>query len=201
MTNASLAGRGVNRSNQIPTDPVEARALVARAARGDSTAWTEIVMRYGFILRNTARRYELTAEERDDAIQNVWQKAVEHLHTLRDGAALPGWLATSMRRECLAVIRARMREMPVGSLAEHDSDNGEPEIAETVIFMQEAAALHRAISELPNRHRALICALMETPAPTYAEISNRLKMPIGSIGPNRGRALAQLATNLAQLRP
>jgi DNA-directed RNA polymerase specialized sigma24 family protein len=93
-----------------------------------------------------------------------------------------------------------MREMPIGSIAEHDSDNGQPEIVETVIFMQEAAALHRAIRELPSRQRALICALMETPAPTYAEISNRLSMPIGSIGPNRGRALAQLATNLAQLR-
>jgi RNA polymerase sigma factor (sigma-70 family) len=200
MTNATLAGRSMQRSNQIPTDPAEARALVARAARGDSSAWNEIVVRYGSILHNTVRRYELTAEERDDAIQTIWQKAVEHLHTLRDGAALPGWLATSIRRECLAVIRARAREMPVSSMAEHDNGNRQPEIVDIVISIHEAAALHRSIRELPRQQRAIICALMETPVPTYAEISNRLNMPIGSIGPNRGRALAHLATSLARLR-
>jgi DNA-directed RNA polymerase specialized sigma24 family protein len=85
-------------------------------------------------------------------------------------------------------------------MADHDSGNGQPEIVDTVISIHEAAALHRAISELPRQQRAIICALMETPVPTYAEVSNRLNMPIGSIGPNRGRALAQLAISLARLR-
>jgi DNA-directed RNA polymerase specialized sigma24 family protein len=91
MTTANLSDRA-KRSSSVPTDPEEARALVVRATRGDSAAWTEIVQRYGLILHSTARRYGLSPDEHDDAVQRIWQHAVEHLHTVRDGAALPdGW--------------------------------------------------------------------------------------------------------------
>jgi DNA-directed RNA polymerase specialized sigma24 family protein len=127
MTTANLSDRA-KRSSPVPTDPQEARALVARATRGDSAAWTEIVQRYGLILHSTAWRYGLSPEEHDDAVQRIWQQAVEHLHTVRDGAALPGWLATSIRRECLAVIRARAREALAGDMAEHDAHTGQPDV-------------------------------------------------------------------------
>jgi hypothetical protein len=34
--------------------------------------------------------------------------------------------------------------------------------------------------------------MLSTPAPTYEQLSTRLEMPVGSIGPTRDRALARL---------
>jgi len=36
--------------------------------------------------------------------------------------------------------------------------------------------------------------MIATPAPSYAEVSEALGMPIGSIGPTRARCLASLRT-------
>ena len=183
--------------------PADARALVADAIRGNSAAWTEIVRRYEPALHATARRFGLGREEHEDAVQRIWQRAVEHLPAVRDGAALPGWLTTSMRRECLTTLRTRLREMPSGDMSDHYSktdEADEADVADVITSTQKAEALHRAVDELPHRQRAVICAMLETPIPSYAEISNRLNIPIGSIGPIRGRALRRLASILGALR-
>jgi RNA polymerase sigma factor (sigma-70 family) len=173
---------------------------VARALEGDSIAWTELVTRYESILRAAARRLGLSREGKDDAVQRTWQRAVEHLHELRDPAALPGWLATTTRRECLAVLRARIREALVGDLFDRETTNGQPSLVDAVVSAEEARALRRAVEDLPSHQRALMHVLLETPVPSYAEISHRLSTPIGSIGPVRGRAMQRLARALAPLR-
>jgi RNA polymerase sigma factor (sigma-70 family) len=178
-------------------DAADVGTLVAQAVQGDSAAWTELIRRHENILHGTARRFRLSREEHDDAVQRTWQRTVEHLCDLRNAAALPGWLATSMRRECLAMLRARVREAPAGDMSDHDARTDQPDVVDVVISSQEAQALHRAVEELPSPQRALIRALLETPIPSYAEISHRLNMPIGSIGPIRGRALQRLAAALA----
>ena len=178
-------------------DGADVRTLVAQAIQGDPAAWTELVRRHESILHGTARRFRLSREDHDDAVQRTWQRALEHLRDVRDAAALPGWLATSMRRECLAMLRARVREAPAGDMSDHDAMTDQPDVVDVVISTQAAQALRRAVEELPSVQRALIRALLETPVPSYAEISHRLNMPIGSIGPIRGRALQRLAAALA----
>ncbi|WP_159394269.1 hypothetical protein [Streptomyces sp. NRRL S-495] len=44
----------------------------------------------------------------------------------------------------------------------------------------------------PGRCPQLVAALAEDPPPTYRELSHRLGMPRGSIGPTRARCLACL---------
>jgi DNA-directed RNA polymerase specialized sigma24 family protein len=48
------------------------------------------------------------------------------------------------------------------------------------------------LAELPSRQRELLLLLMQDPQPSYAEISRRTGIPVGSIGPTRSRALARL---------
>jgi DNA-directed RNA polymerase specialized sigma24 family protein len=54
------------------------------------------------------------------------------------------------------------------------------------------AALREAFSHLPPRCQRLIALLIEDPPLPYAEISARLGLPAGSIGPIRGRCLDRL---------
>ena len=74
--------------------------LVTRARNGERQAWDALVERYAPLIWSICRRYRLEAADAEDAAQNVWLKLVDHLDKLRDPAALPGWLATTTRREC-----------------------------------------------------------------------------------------------------
>ena len=60
---------------------------------------------------------------------------------------------------------------------------------------ERACALTRALDHVTERERALLNVLLSEPEPSYAEISAALGMPIGSIGPTRGRAIARLRSD------
>lgn len=86
--------------------------LVHRARDGDQTGWDELVERYAPLLWSICRRYRLSMEDSQDVGQSVWLHLVEHLSTLREPAALPGWIATTTQRECLRLLRRERRTEP-----------------------------------------------------------------------------------------
>ncbi len=86
-------------------------ALVTRAANGDQLAWDALVERYAPLIWSICRRHRLDDADADDVGQSVWLHLVNHLSNLRDPAALPGWLATTARREC-GRVRAGHRDHP-----------------------------------------------------------------------------------------
>ena len=55
-----------------------------------------------------------------------------------------------------------------------------------------ARSLQDAIDSLPPRDRELVVFLLTRPDASYREISEAIGMPIGSIGPIRGRAFGHL---------
>ena len=58
------------------------------------------------------------------------------------------------------------------------------------------------MTQLPWRWQRLMEMLMADPPASYAEISDELGLPVGSIGPTRGRCLARLRVLLeASLAP
>ncbi|HET8659330.1 MAG TPA: sigma-70 family RNA polymerase sigma factor, partial [Micromonosporaceae bacterium] len=83
--------------------------LVIAARKGDRDAWNRIVARYAPLIWTICRRFQLSRSDVDDVGQTVWLTLVEHLDTIREPAALPGWLATTTRNECLKVVRAGQR--------------------------------------------------------------------------------------------
>jgi DNA-directed RNA polymerase specialized sigma24 family protein len=80
--------------------------LVARARGGDKRAWDALVERYAPLIWSICRQYRLGRADADDVGQNFWLRLVDHLDQIRDPAALPGWLATTTRRECGRLVRA-----------------------------------------------------------------------------------------------
>ena len=57
---------------------------------------------------------------------------------------------------------------------------------------EERATLWAAVQELPDRHRQLMSLLLASPSPSYADVSEAVGMPVGSIGPTRQRAMERL---------
>ena len=175
----------------IPGHPVA--ALVMRARNGDELAWDALVERYAPLIWSLCRRYRLDTSETADVGQNVWLLLVSHLGKIRDPAALPGWLATTTRRECQRVLNRA--QAPHAALHAPDTDNIPDDQASTlehVLAAERHAALREAFAHLPPCCQQLIALLIKDPPVPYAQISARLGIPTGSIGPNRGRCLDKL---------
>ena len=166
-------------------------ALVSSALAGTPATWERLVRRHEPLLRTIGRQYRLAPHDLDDAMQSTWLDAFRKLGTLREPAALPAWLATTMRRQCLRTLQRHLGEVLVCELAEHGSA---PDPLTQVLAAERRAALAGALDRLPARHRALIAQLG---VENYAQASARLGMPIGSIGPIRARALARLERDAA----
>lgn len=170
--------------------------LVARARDGDQMAWDQIVERYAPLVWSMCQRYRLSRADADDVGACVWLRLVERLDTIREPAALPGWLATTTRRECLRVLRAKDRELPV---EDHQLmvDDANPAPDDWLLAQERQIALRTAFAELSQRCRRLLELLFSEPSTPYDEISSILGIPVGTIGPTRQRCLGKLRANPA----
>ena len=168
--------------------------LVARARSGDKQAWDALVERYAPLIWSICRRHRLGAADAGDVSQSVWLRLVGQLDKIRDPAALPGWLATTTRRECRQVLRAARGSRPVAYVL--DVENLPDVLAGTteqeVLAAERHAALRRAFSALDPFSQQLIALLIQDPPVPYAEISATLGIAVVSIGPYRGRCLEKL---------
>jgi RNA polymerase sigma factor (sigma-70 family) len=167
-------------------------ALVARAAGDDHEAWDELIERYAPLVWTICTRYRLSNHDIEDVGQNVWLLLVEQLGKLREPAALPGWLATTTKRECLRVVTATRRSQQLGSTVNDAPFTGEGAIDEEILIAERHAALRAAFAGLPPHGQHLLAMLFRDPPCSYSEISATLGIPIGSIGPQRARCLERL---------
>jgi RNA polymerase sigma factor (sigma-70 family) len=177
------------------------RDLVAGARAGDQAAWDRIVERYAPLVWGLCRRYGLAPTDAEDVGACVWLRLVERLDTLREPAALPGWLATTTRHECLRVLRTRTRHLPVDEPADL-VDGTQAAVDEWLLTQERHIALRAAFAALPERCRRLLALLFTDPPTPYAEIVTVMGMAVGAIGPTRQRCLERLraAPELAALR-
>jgi RNA polymerase sigma factor (sigma-70 family) len=168
--------------------------LVTRAATGDKHAWDALVERFSPLMWSICRQYRLADADAQDVGQKVWLQLVDQLGTIRDPAALPGWLVTVTRRQCLRVVGAAQRCVAAGymtdvqNMAADQSGAAEDEL----LAAERHAALREALAALPPSGQQLIALLLQDPPVSYAEVSVRLGIPIGSIGPTRRRYVDKL---------
>ncbi|HET9143514.1 sigma-70 family RNA polymerase sigma factor [Actinophytocola sp.] len=163
--------------------------LLENAGRGKESAWQEIVDRYAPLVLSVCRWHGIRGADADDIAGSVWLRLVVNLTAIREPAALPGWLRTTTRRECLTLLGSRRREVPND---EDFADHDEPPADTSLLHAERRQAVRQAFGELPDRDRRLLALLFSDPPTPYAQISTRLGMPIGAIGPTRARCLARV---------
>jgi len=171
--------------------------LVSAAREGNEEALGQIVTELSPMLWQVARATGLSSGDAEDVLQTVWMRLVAHLDDIHDSAALTGWLVITTRREAWRVRAAERRQLP----ADHGSfdelpDQG-PGSEEQVIMNDQRRVLWTAIGRLSARCQELLRIIAFTPRPDYAAVAAALGMPVGSIGPTRGRCLAKLRALLA----
>ena len=174
--------------------------LVARARAGDRDAWDRIVDRYAPLVWSVCRRHGLAGSDADDVGANTWLRLVEHLGTLREPAALPGWLAVTTERECIQWLRRSGRVTPT------DDDDKltrarepSPGLEAGLEREERHIALREAFAQLGARCRQLLEMLFADPPVAYAEVAPALGVAVGAIGAMRQRCLEQLRRSPSML--
>jgi len=192
---AAAVGLGQTRAT-VPgqeASALDVAALVRRAAEGDHSAWERLVDQYARLIWAITRDFKLAESDAADVFQATWLRLLEHIDRLEQPARVGSWLAATARNECLRSVAARKKVMLV-----HDdvtlkaSVAHEPEIDEGLLREERAQDVRDALSRLPWRWRRLVEMLMADPPVPYTEISDQLGLPVGSIGPTRGRCLERL---------
>jgi RNA polymerase sigma factor (sigma-70 family) len=170
--------------------------LVRGAAAGDERAWHQLVDRYSGFIWSIARGYRLDAADAADVVQTTWLRLLEHLDRLQDPARVAAWLATTTRRECQRTIRRSGRVVPTDNEQQLEPDQALTPTPEALALVSERdRALWAAFSRLPDNCQRLLRVVVAAPMP-YDEVAAALGMPIGGIGPTRGRCLERLRRNL-----
>ena len=168
--------------------------LAAGLAAGDQTAWTVFLRDYGRLIFAVVNRFTGVSEERDDLFQEACLAILKGVGTLRDPDRLTTWVYRTTYRLCVDATRRRRRERGTDSLDVLPSafalQSPCPLPGDDLVRLEEVATLLDAVDQLEEECRNLLWLLYLSPEVlSYRQVSGRLGMPIGSIGPTRARCL------------
>jgi RNA polymerase sigma factor (sigma-70 family) len=183
-------------------DTLVARAAVAFADFRDGTrpAFDDLMTMVTPLLWHTVRAAGLDRTQSEDVLQTVWLSLLRHAESVRDPRTVVKWLLITTKREAWRV-RRREREghlvpVPVaddvGTPAWDRATVPDEEPENLVLLAQRQQRLWHHVQQLPPRCRELMRVIAFADRPDYSQIAESLGMPVGSIGPTRGRCLAKL---------
>lgn len=164
---------------------------------GDAAALDDLVRVMTPVLWHVVRSYRLPHDVAEDVIQTTWMALVRRRDAIVDGAAVGGWLTTTARREAWRVSKADSRATPTDDeeIAPHLPRQRSAEQA--AVLNDEQERLWAAVRTLDDRCQRLLRIVAFEHRPDYGRVAEQLNMPVGSIGPTRGRCLAKLKSALA----
>jgi RNA polymerase sigma factor (sigma-70 family) len=190
---AARAGPGPGLTSRQRGGNDDISEVVGRAADGDQRAWERLFDQYARLIWSMTRDFRLVESDAADVFQTTWLRLIEHIDRLEHPARVGSWLAATARHECLRSLAARKRVVLMHDDSELDEgDMFGPEIDERLLADERASAVREALTHLPWHWQRLLQLLMSDPPASYIEISDQLGLPVGSIGPTRGRCLERL---------
>ena len=179
-------------TSSMMSDVTGVGAVVRAAAGGDARAWNALIDQFARLIWAIARSHGLSVSDADDVTQTTWLKLNEHLDKLRDPDRVGAWLAVTARNESMRQVRRARRDVPFDPMVDVRRPALGPDVDGALLAEERDHALWRAFQSLPPNCRVLLLMLNSDPAFSYEEVSESLEIPVGSIGPTRGRCLDRL---------
>jgi RNA polymerase sigma factor (sigma-70 family) len=195
-------------SQEVNVDSLVSRASAAFGAyrSGERSAFDDLVNEMTPLLWQVVRGQGVDRVQAEDIIQTAWMNLLHSSASIQEPRAVVKWLITTTKREAWRVS-GRSRDEAKRS-TELFTDEGaeritipaprehEPDLA--AVRKSDNRALWDQVASLSAKCRELIRVIAFADRPDYAVIAESLGMPVGSIGPTRGRCLAKLRTALEQ---
>lgn len=182
---------GVRPRRPVVEQHIEDPWRLREALNGDTVAWTKIVDDFSGTMWYWARSQGLNHDDAEDVCQDVWYLLRDKGHTISDPRALPGWLATTTRRQAITASKRASRAtttLTEDRLEQITTNDAAPD--DIAIAVDHNERLSAAFQRLRERCQELLSLLWADVA--YLDIAEILDMAIGSIGETRRRCLEQL---------
>ena len=171
--------------------------VVAQARAGAGAAWENLISRFGGLVASIARRCRLNDADVAEVCQTTWLRLVENLDRIEQPERLGAWLATTSRRESLR-IATRRTVLSLSDTVYLIADDSLDPLDSGLLKDEQLAVIRLATQRLAPHCQRLLGLLMGDDDLPYKEIAEQLSMPVGSIGPTRGRCLEHLRRILAE---
>lgn len=185
-------------AESVPETLASRAARLFRAYRsGNESCMADLVALLTPILWHTARAQRIDRESAEDVVQSSWLALVRAADRISDPQAVLQWLIVTARREAWRVAKRadRVEVRDVDDVDAPAPPGDRPEMA--VLRQDDDRRLWQHVARLSERCQALLRIIAFADRPDYADIAKALGMPVGSIGPTRGRCLAKLRLQLA----
>jgi len=171
-------------------------ALVALAARSDSSALAELYDRYGRVAYGLALRILRDEALAEDAVQDgflaVWRTAARFMP---ERGKASGWILTLVHRRAVDLVRREERRR--GESLERVPDPGGASVEEDAWLRFERGRVQDALRQLPDQQREAI-ELAYYGGFSQSELAERLGQPLGTIKSRMFSGLARLRELLGE---
>ncbi len=204
---ADRAARRRGRKGEVETTVESDVLVIARARRGEESAFAELLKRYRAPVFNLCLRMLKNRDDAEDIAQDVFIKVFGMLERYDERYAFRSWLFKIAANQSIDFIRKNRVKMQ--SLDEPLSYGGEeierqfPDEApnpEEDFENREIGALLLVITdELPPHYRSMI-VLRHQEQLSYEEIAQVLDLPLGTVKARIHRARAMMADKLKRRR-
>jgi RNA polymerase sigma-70 factor (ECF subfamily) len=165
--------------------------LVARCRAGDQGAWRTLIERHASLVHGILRGgFRLESHDAEDAFQEVFARLYVSMNTIRDGAAVRGWIAQVTRNVALDWLRRRTREASAGDTLEEQAID-ERNFEEPLRAVDDALTVRAALERLPEHQREILDRFFARDQ-SYQTIAAELGIAPGTIASRISRALAAL---------
>jgi RNA polymerase sigma factor (sigma-70 family) len=159
---------------------------------GNAAAWQRFMKEQGRVILAVGRRVGLDPNEREELFQNTCLIAYRSIGQLKDPSRLSSWVYSIAYRTGIELARRR-RPAGAGDEELERLVSEEPSADEVLGRLELSHQIREGLDRIGDTCRDLLDQLyLQADEPSYEEVSRRLSMPIGSIGPTRARCLEKL---------
>jgi RNA polymerase sigma-70 factor (ECF subfamily) len=152
-------------------------------------AQRELVIEHIPRLRRYARALmKNDSQAADDLVQDCLERALNRLHSWRQGSDLRAWLFTIMHNLYVNQVRRSSNGPQFVEMPEHDAGPSTGSNAESGLELRD---LHRGVAALPPDQREILL-LVSLEGLRYSEVASILDIPEGTVMSRLSRARKQL---------
>jgi len=167
--------------------------LITQAQQGDRRAFGELVHRHREGVVNVVYRMCGNANLAEDAAQEAFIRAWQHLANYRPRSPFRNWVYRIATNVALDLLRRERETLDIDALSLATSDKGPEAMVEG---KERGERVRQAVLALPPASRAVL-VLREYEGLSYREIADTLGIPIGTVMSRLNYARNRLRESLA----
>ena len=186
------------------------KSLLDAHIKGDTTAFAELVRRYGDSLLGYLTKMTGSREQAEDLFQETFKRVHEKADTFR-GSRIKSWLFAIATNVAIDGMRRRSRLQVVSLNQKLDCADGSceelgavtvswnsPDPSQEAVRVEQKEQVRQAIELLPARQRATL-VLAYYQQLSYAEVAKVMDCSVGTVKTQMYRALRTLAQRLPDI--